>query len=916
MGSIRKWLAAFLTVCVAVTSAGIHVQAQSITRDMPAEEQEFGTDVEEFVEEEDSEKGKEGNSEKGAKAGILNFLMMETASVQTPGVQNIAISLGQERALVECAELTYRRVSDGKVFTVEALDIVDNMVKFSIEYTDESQAGVYELTSVNYQVTGATYELLFDDLGMDVSFGVNQEIDTEPDEMLVDEQMLEEVEANVVTMDENGNTVSEQSVKDVLQEAQSVNAKTRAGRATTNALEKMVIVLDPGHDSTHAGARGNGCKEEELVLKIAQYCKTELQKYSGISVYMTRSSNTCPNGGYTVDSGTCNAKRVSFAVSKKADVYVSFHLNSNANTEPRGVGVYYPNNNYRPQIGQEGKGLATSIYKKLSALGLSTWAGGTLIHNSETNTRYPDGSLADYLGVIRRSKEAGIPAVLIEHAFLSNAADVSQFLNSNAKLKKLGIADAQAIASFYGLSEKGGVPVIDWIQAKNSNTLRVNWEEAAGAVSYQVYRSISADGKYTQIADVNQCQYDDKTAKAGMTHYYKVCAVFEDGSKSSFSKAYSAVALAKPKITSILSKAGGKLRINWGAVNGASLFEIWRCEERDGKYQKIATTTNTFYVDKKIDMQKEYFYKVRARGGDKNGCGSCSDILSGWAVQKTAIRNVSSADSTSLRIRWKKVENAYVYRIRRSTSKKGKYVTVANVKGSKTSYVDKGLQENKKYYYKIQVMNLVNGNKGYSSYCSAAAGSTISGTSLVYVKSYNSSSMELKWKMHPDAYAYSIKRSTKKKGNYEKIAEVRDRNITQYQDKNIVSGQRYYYAVEVIVKKKKVKNYSGNSKPKSAYNLCKANIVSIRSVAKGNLLSWEAVAGANCYEIMRSNQEAGGFTEIAKVQGADVTSFTDSSAQKGVKYYYRIRAIREGKYPGYGSYGKVAESGGSKAKRR
>ena len=211
-------------------------------------------------------------------------------------------------------------------------------------------------------------------------------------------------------------------------------SKNSGRAASPSASGSKIIMLDPGHDSTHAGARGNGIKEEEAVLKIAQYCKAELQKYAGVTVYMTRDTNACPNGGYLVTSSDCNAKRVELAVKKKANVYVSFHLNSNVSSVPSGVGVYYPNSNYRPNIGAEGKGLATEIYKKLSALGLSTWAGGILIRNSEDNTLYPDGSLADYLGVIRRSKEAGIPAVLIEHAFLSNAGDANNFLNSNAKL--------------------------------------------------------------------------------------------------------------------------------------------------------------------------------------------------------------------------------------------------------------------------------------------------------------------------------------------------------------------------------------------------------------------------------------------------------------------------------------------------
>ena len=918
VGSFRKWMAAFLAVCVTVTSVGMDVRAQYITEEKPVMEQEDSAAGEEQPEARDSQEAKiKDSGEEQARdsqeadnkqaAGLLNFAMVESAEIQTPGVQNIAVSLGRDGEKVERAELTYQKAA-GEVFTAEAAEIADNMVKFTIEYTDKAQSGIYELVSVRYQAEGKEYEVKFAELGMEVSFGVNQESENEPDDMLIDGETLEDLEANVVTVDENGNTVSEQSITDVLQEAQTTDVLVHFGRAAASADKKMVIVLDPGHDNVHAGARGNGCKEEELTLKIAQYCKAELQKYSGVTIYMTRTTNDCANGGYAVSSSECNARRVAYGVSKKADVYVSFHLNSSTSSAPRGVGVYYPNNSYRPKLGEEGKGLATDIYKQLSALGLQTWAGGILIHNSEDNTLYPDGSLADYLAIIRRNKEAGIPAVLIEHAFLSNAADVSEFLNSNEKLKKLGIADAQGIAGYYGLSLKGDDPQIEWTKSIKSQKLRISWGEVQGAVSYQVYRSDSEDGKYESIAEVSKCQYDDKKVQAGVTYFYKICAVFEDGKKSSLSEAHSGATLQMPQITSVVSKSGGKLKVSWKGVNGATEYEVLRSEALDGKYVKIATTAKKAYTDSKRETQKEYFYKVRARGGEQNGSSTDSAAASGWAVKQTVIRSVSSADSNSLRIRWKKVENASAYRIQRSTSKKGKYKTVAEVKGNKTSYVNKGLKAKKTYYYKIQALNLVGNKTGCGSYSSPVSGQTITGTSVSYVKSVNSSIMELKWKKNTSAYAYSIKRSRTKNGAYEKIAEIRDKNITQYQDKHVVSGNRYYYVVEVVSNKKGVKGYSGNSKPVSAVSLKKVNIVSIEDTEEGFLLNWEKAPGANCYEILRSTKKKSGFTQIAKVKGADALSYTDGNVTEGMKYYYRIRAVREGKRMGYGSYGKVAES--------
>ena len=945
MGSFRKWTAAFLAVCVLVTSVGMDVWAQYITDESFVMKQESKAVGEEQPEARDNEEAKAGDSEETkardneeakagdseetkagdneeAKAGnnraakeadnkevtgLLNFAMVESAQIQTPGVQNIAVSLGGDGLKVEYAQLTYQKAA-GEVFTAEAAEIADNMVKFTIEYTDDAQSGIYQLISVRYRAEGTEYEVKFAEVGMEVTFGVNQESDEQPDDILMDREALEELEANVVTMDENGRTVSEQSITDVLQEVQTAGVGARSGRAVTNADKKMVIVLDPGHDNVHAGARGNGCKEEELTLKIAQYCKTELQRYSGLTIYMTRTTNNCANGGYAVSASECNARRVAYGASKKADVYVSFHLNSSTSTSPRGVGVYYPNSSYRPNIGEEGKGLASDIYKQLSALGLQTWAGGILIRNSEDNTLYPDGSLADYLAIIRRNKEAGIPAVLIEHAFLSNAADVNEFLNSNEKLKKLGIADAQGIAGFYGLVLKGDNPQIEWTKSIKSQKLRISWAAVQGAVTYQVYRSDSEDGEYENIAEVSKCQYDDKKVEAGVTYFYKIRAVFEDGKKSSFSEAYSGATLKMPIITSVISKAGGKLKVSWKGVNGATEYEVLRSEAMDGKYVKIATTAKKAFMDSKRETHKEYFYKVRARGGEQNGSSTDSAVSSGWAVKQAVIRSVSSVDSNSLRIRWKKVENAYVYRIQRSASKKGTYKTVAEVKGNKTSYVNKGLKAKKTYYYKIQALNLVGNKTGYGSYSSPVSGQTITGTSVSYVKSVNSTTMELKWKKNTSAYAYSIKRSRTKNGVYEKIAEIRDKNITQYQDKHVVSGKRYYYVVEVLSNKKGVKGYSGNSKPVSAISLKKVNIVSIEETEQGFMLNWDKAPGANCYEILRSTKKKSGFTQIAKVKGADSLSFTDETVTEGMKYYYRIRAVREGKRMGYGSYGKVAES--------
>ncbi len=891
-----------------------HVQAEKDT-EYTDETVQTKKDTKKITDEIESPAQDTKAAEKAAEEpGILNFIMQESEWIQTPGIQNIAVSLGEEGSALESAMLWYQNRTTGQELTAQAAGIAGNMARFSMEYQSEDSAGIYELTKITWEQNGRSYRAVLAETDMEVVYGVNQAVEAEPDELLLNQELLEEVKASVVTMDENGNPASEDSVAGILGNTEGNLGLSR--KFTTRGAKNMVIILDPGHDSTHSGASYHGYKEQDLVLKIAKYCKTELEKYGGITIYMTRETQSCPHGGNIVDSGTCNAKRVEFAAAKGADVYVSFHLNASASSSAKGVGVYYPNSNYRPAIGAEGKGLATSIYQKLASLGLSTWATGVLIRNSETNTQYPDGSLADYLAIIRRSKLAGFPAVLIEHAFLSNSGDVSKFLNTDAKLNNLGVADAQGIAAYYGLTLKGAeddnekdAPEISSIQSRSSTQLRIIWNEVPGAVSYEIHRSTAENGTYAPVGTTAKTRYDDGTAAAGTYYYYKVCAVFEDGEQSELSGVHAGKTLTQPSITKAVSVSNAQVDLAWNPVADATKYELFRSEAKDGTYTKIATLKSgkTAYSDKNVKAQTTYYYKLRARGGEKTGYSSYSAVYSGWAVKKTKIESVSSKTSTSLEIKWKKVSKAYGYRVQRSASKNGRYKTVATIKnGNTTKYVDKKLVTGKKYYYKVQTMNRVNKKTGYSGYCKAVSGSTITGATMVYARSKSSASMEVSWNRDYKATGYRIKRSTSKKGTYQVIANISGNKTVKYTDKTISTGKKYYYAVESVVKKNGVSNYSGNSKPVTARNLKRVSGIAMETGEYGVVLTWLDVIAATGYQIMRSEEEGGPYREIAKLK-TDEPGYSDTTAVVGNRYYYKIRPYRSGKYTGYGSYTKALE---------
>lgn len=210
----------------------------------------------------------------------------------------------------------------------------------------------------------------------------------------------------------------------------------------------VVIVLDPGHDIRHPGAMEAGLIEKDLTLKIAKYCKEELEKYYGVSVYLTRDTDKCPHPE-TASSVADIKERVNFAKSVNADAYVSIHINS-SDSETGGAEVFYQNENWKPQISKKSKVLASNIQDCLTDLGLKD-RGIKL--NTSTKYHYRDGSLADEYAVNNNGKVADIPAIIVEHCFISSTSDRKKFLATDAGLKKLGVADAKGIAETYGLSK-------------------------------------------------------------------------------------------------------------------------------------------------------------------------------------------------------------------------------------------------------------------------------------------------------------------------------------------------------------------------------------------------------------------------------------------------------------------------------
>ncbi len=237
---------------------------------------------------------------------------------------------------------------------------------------------------------------------------------------------------------------------------ESVPAEQPATEAPTQPA-KTVICLDPGHggesQGTHYVYDDVEIEEKNLNYYIALRLKKYLEQYDNIEVVIDRGENEDPSF----------ETRISFAKENNADYIVSLHNNSKSrdDIEPSGCMAITTCSHYQAEsavnddVYGASRQLALSILSQLKNTGLTIttdWNANKTngILQRVGSGAYPDGSECDYYGLIRNATYAGIPSVIIEHAFLSNERDYRKFLSSNTKLDILAKADAAGIMNYLG----------------------------------------------------------------------------------------------------------------------------------------------------------------------------------------------------------------------------------------------------------------------------------------------------------------------------------------------------------------------------------------------------------------------------------------------------------------------------------
>ncbi len=379
---------------------------------------------------------------------LVNYVTVQTPQASLDTTQVITVGVGNKELDPKDAFVKYVNESTGEEYTASATNRVDDAFVFEFGFRGCKEGG-YRLISMAYKLNDDVYSVSFENAGFDVTWGVGVKVDTNNDAEVVKDSTDNTGSDNdmVYTVTTADATYTAPKLSEAINSAQKEVVSNNTKGSASNG--DIVVVLDPGHGGSDSGACANGLVEKDLTLRVAQICQAVLMSdYSGIQVFTTRNN----------DSYVGLEDRIAIAQFWHADMFISIHFNSGGGN-PQGAEVYYPNANYNFGAHFAGAVMAQTILNNLTALGLSD--RGIKIRNSQTGTTYADGSLADYYSVIRNGKNAGIPSIIVEHAFLQGDAEL---LHNDLFILALGIADAKGIAQAYNLGggwKPTGIFVLD-----------------------------------------------------------------------------------------------------------------------------------------------------------------------------------------------------------------------------------------------------------------------------------------------------------------------------------------------------------------------------------------------------------------------------------------------------------------------
>ena len=152
--------------------------------------------------------------------------------------------------------------------------------------------------------------------------------------------------------------------------------------------------------------------------------------------------------------------------------------------------------------------------------------------------------------------------------------------------------------------------------AISANQISLKWNAVAGATDYNVLRSTTSGGPYTNlVTSLTTTNYSDTGLNSSTTYYYTVAAVDTIGADISSASAAVTTLVAPAVPTGVTAiPVSGQINLSWNVSATATNYLVKRALVSGGPYTTIATNVSTSFADTNVNGGIIYYYVVAAFG--------------------------------------------------------------------------------------------------------------------------------------------------------------------------------------------------------------------------------------------------------------------------------------------------------------
>lgn len=325
--------------------------------------------------------------------------------------------------------------------------------------------------------------------------------------------------------------------------------------------------------------------------------------------------------------------------------------------------------------------------------------------------------------------------------------------------------------------------------------------------------------------------------------------------------------------------------IVWSPLNDEAEYKIYRSENKNGPFNEIATTFNSFYDDKNLDSDKNYYYKICAYYKDDDVLGNMSAIIKREriSIKDCTINKIGNQWYTG-----NEIKPAVTVKSNSTTLKKGNDYTLEyqdNIKCGTATVTVNGIGS----YTGTKTVTFKIVKKPAKPKISSV---TVNGTGKLVIK----------WKKVKNVKGYELYRKDQFDSTYYKVKTITNGNTTQYTNSGLESGTKYTYKIRSYSVIDGTKIYSAFSSAKSRTTKRKNTYVGVHSykvrvTAPDGGVNMRSGAGVEYYKVL-SNMIPNGtiltITREAVASNGNSWGYTNYRGTYGWIALTQVTKYREG----------------------